>query len=92
MRRGSKPDINHAEIRDGLRSIIGKHCVKDTKDFGDGWPDLTVGFRGVNYFLEIKKDEKAKLTPMELAFSRTWGGQWARVHSLDEAMKVIGLI
>ena len=92
MRRGSKPDSNHAEIRDGLRAIIGFQCVRDTKDFGDGWPDLVCGFRGVNYFLEVKKDKKAKLTPAEFQFSQTWDGQWNRVHNLEEAMKVIGLL
>ena len=91
MRRGSKPDLNHAEIRDGLRSIIGKQCVVDIKDFGGGIGDLLVGFRGINYLLEVKKDKKATLTPAELAFKKTWEGQWNRVESLEQAMKVIGL-
>ena len=92
MKRGSKPDTNHAEIRDGLRAIIGKYAVFDCKDFGGGFPDLLVGFRGVNYLLEVKRDKKAKLTPAEVAFKMTWEGQWNRVESLDEAMRVIGLV
>lgn len=92
MKRGSRPDANHGEIRDGLRAIIGYHAVKDIKDFGGGIGDLLVGFRGQNYLLEVKPDEKATLTPAELAFMMTWGGQWNRVHNLDEAMRVIGLV
>ena len=91
MRRGSKPDLNHGEIRDGLRAIIGKQCVRDTKDVGGGLPDLMVGFQGVNYFLENKTNEKSTLTPAEEKFHSTWEGQIDIVHSLDEAMKVIGL-
>lgn len=91
MKRGSRPDLNHEEIRDGLKQIIGKQCVRDTKDIGGGFPDLVIGFRGQNYFLEVKSDENAKLTPAETAFHMTWEGQIDIVYSLDDAMKVIGL-
>ena len=92
MKRGSKPDLNHAEVRDGLRSIIGNQCVVDIKDFGGGIGDLLVGFRGVNYLLETKRNKKATLTPAEKKFHETWEGQIDIVYSLDDAMKVIGLI
>lgn len=92
MKKGSKPDTNHAEIREGLRQVLGRYSVLDTKDVGGGFPDLVVGFRGSNYFLEVKKDEKARLTPAQVAFQMTWEGQWDRVNNLDEAMQVIGLI
>ena len=91
MKRGSRPDTNHAEIRDGLRAIIGNQCVWDCKDYGGGFPDLMVGFRGVNYLLEVKSDLKAKLTIAEGRFHSTWEGQKEIVYSLDHAMKVIGL-
>ena len=90
MRRGSKPDLNHAEIRDGLRQIIGFQCVRDTKDIGSGFPDLIAGFRGKNYFLEVKQ-VGAKLTPAEIKFHQEWEGQIDIVHNLDEALKMIGL-
>lgn len=92
MKRGSRPDENHAEVRDGLRAIIGNQCVKDIKDVGMGIGDLLVGFRGRNYLLETKRDKSAKLTPAEEAFHSTWEGQIDVVYSLEDAMRVIGLL
>jgi len=91
MRRGSRPDLNHAEIRDGLRSIIGKQCVTDIKDFGGGIGDLLVGFRGKNFLLETKSNKKATLTPAEKKFHKLWEGQIDIVYCLEDAMKAIGL-
>ena len=50
---------------------------------GRGCPDLLVGYRGVNYLLEVKDGEKPKsaqkLTPDEDAWHFMWMGQVAVV-------------
>ena len=95
MRRASRTDDNHAAIRDGLRELPGI-SVADTSDVGNGYPDLTVGWMGVNYLLEIKDGNKSpsrrQLTPGQDGFHAGWAGQIDVVCNLDEALKVLGLM
>ena len=58
---------------------------------GSGFPDLIVGWKGVNYFMEVKKDKKATLTPAEKKFHESREGQIDIVYTLEDALKVIGL-
>jgi len=85
----SKPDGNQSEIVEALRavgaSVFLLHAV------GCGCPDLLVGFRGVNYLLEIKCGRHAKLTPAERRFFDVWSGYAEVVRTVDEAYAVIGV-
>jgi len=56
---------------------------------GKGCPDILVGFKGKNVLLEIKKDEKSKLTPDQVLWHRSWKGQVAVVTNVIDAVKVI---
>src|SRR5690349_11436998 len=65
-RYAAKVDENQAPIVKALREIPG--CVvKDLSRMGDGWPDLAVGYRGTNFYLEVKGKGK-KLTDAQ----RNW--------------------
>lgn len=77
-------DANHPEIRAGVEAFGGVWCPK-------GPLDGLVGFRGVNFLLEVKTS-KGQLRASQERFLAAWRGQAAVVRSLDEALKVIGAI
>jgi len=91
MRRAAKVDDNQREIVKKLRSI---GCsVRSTAAIGKGFPDLVVGYRGINYLFEVKDGSKPpsarKLTSMQKEFALTWGGSVHVVNSFDEALAVL---
>jgi hypothetical protein len=63
---------------------------------GRGFPDLVVGYRGTNYFLEVKDGRKPpshrRLTRDEQRWHSTWRGQVVVVESVDEALAAIEAI
>ena len=83
MRRAAKKDGNHNEISDGLRS--DGWSVLDLSTAGNGIPDLAVGKPGIACLVEIKRDEKAKLTPKEQAVKDRWEGPYIIATSLEDA-------
>ena len=84
----ARVDANQTEIVEALRavgaSVFLLHAV------GCGCPDLLVGFRGINYLLEIKHGRHTKLTPAEQRFFVSWNGRTEVVRTVDDAYKVIG--
>ena len=52
MRRAAKIDANQTEIVKALRQVGAS--VQSLASTGKGCPDLLVGFRGVNWLLEVK--------------------------------------
>lgn len=89
-----KVDSNHSEIVKGLRAVGA--TVRSTAAIGQGFPDIAVGYRGLNWFFEIKDGEKfpsqRKLTTAEEVFHETWRGQVSIIHSLDDALTVINSV
>ena len=63
MRRNAKVDINQPLIVKQIRALGGyvlhTHQLKNAMD-------LLVGFEGNLYIIEVKNDDKGKLTPGEL--------------------------
>lgn len=92
MRRAAKVDINQKEIVADLRTIPG--CkVTDLSKVGMGCPDILVGYRSVNYLIEIKSEwakPGQELTEMQQNWHDEWTGQKAVVWSFKEACDVIG--
>jgi Holliday junction resolvase len=89
--RAKKVDENQAELVGQLRQI---GCsVFPTHTIGKGFPDIVVGYRGVNYLFEIKDGKKSasrkKLTPDEVDFHRTWAGRVWIIENLDQALKIL---
>lgn len=88
MRRAHRVDANQARIVSALRKA--GRSVYVTSQVGQGYPDLTVGFRGRNYLLELKDPaqppSKRALTGDELEFFAEWRGQVAVVHDEQEAI------
>ena len=86
---------------DGNQSSIVKEfrkcgaSVTPTHAHGKGFPDLVVGFDGVNYLVEVKDPDqppsKQKLTPDQVKFFEGWGGQICVVKTFDDVWNLLGL-
>jgi hypothetical protein len=92
MRRAGRRDDNHREIVLALRDIPGL-SVADTANLGDGFPDLVIGYRGVNLLVEIKDGSKVpskqKLTESEQKFHNGWNGQVCVALTVDDVLNAI---
>lgn len=85
MRYAARIDANKDQVVSALRAA-GAY-VWDLK-----LPvDLLVGYNGVTILMEIKRDNKAKFTPLQRRFFEEWlGGTLCRVDSPDAALRAIG--
>ena len=78
---------------DGLRKL---GCtVQSISNIGGGCPDLLVGYRCVNYLLELKDPCQPKsgreLTIYEKEWHTIWNGQVCTVETLNDACRVLGI-
>jgi len=91
VRRAAKIDANQTEIVNALRQVGAS--VQSLASTGKGCPDLLVGFRGVNWLLEIKDGQKVKsarkLTPDQIEWHESWCGQVHVIEDIDQAIKLI---
>ena len=87
-----RTDRNHAEIINALRKIPNI-SVFSTHEVGKGFPDIVIGYKGINYLIEIKDGNKPpsarKLTEAELQFHSNWRGQIKIVNNLDEVLNLL---
>ena len=89
--RAKRVDANQPEIVAALRAI---GCsVSDTSGAGEGFTDIVVGYRGINYLIEIKDGSKPPskriLTKPQQDFHRDWRGQVAIAKNPEEAIKIV---
>jgi len=71
---------------DALRAVGA--TVTITSNVGGGYPDLSVGFRGKTYLIEVKMP-KGKLTPDQEIWHSEWQGHAAIVESVEDALVAI---
>ena len=94
MRQRAQVDSNQAEIVHALKQVGA--TVLHTHQLGHGAPDIAVGYRGINYWFEIKDGSKPpshrKLTADEQCWYSEWRGDVQIVTCVDEALRVIGAI
>lgn len=86
MRLAARKDANQNEIVKGLRKIGASVEVINKK----GFTDLVVGWRGVNYLMEVKTED-GELTDDQVKWHAEWRGQKAIVRTLGQAFNVIGV-
>ena len=90
-RIAAKVDSNQGEIVRFLRSIGAS--VASIATVGTGVPDLIVGYRGVNYLVEVKDGSKPpsqrRLTPAEEKFHAEWRGTVHIVNDTDGAYDML---
>ncbi len=86
---GAKRDKNESDIVKALRMIPGVSVVLlSAKDI----PDLLIGFREVNYLIEIKnKKGLNKVLEGQAAFRENWNGQTAVAHTLEDILGILGI-
>jgi hypothetical protein len=91
MRRAARVDSNQKKIVDALRrcgaSVLITSQLKNCFD-------ILVGYKGVNYIVEIKDGDKPisqrKLTKGEQKFCDEWqGGKYYVIESIEQALKMI---
>jgi hypothetical protein len=92
MRRAAKIDDNQTLIVTQLRRIPNL-TVAITSMIGKGFVDIIVGYKGKNYLIELKDENKPpskrKLTPGEEEFFAEWKGQVSVCKNFDEVWDVI---
>ena len=90
--RAKKIDANQNEVVKKIRSIPNV-SVAITSALGNGFPDLVIGYKGLNYLIELKDGNKTpsqrKLTPDEEKFREQWNGNYHVCNSYQEIIKVI---
>ena len=90
-RYAKRVDSNQSKIVAILRQIGASVVI--TSGLGFGFPDLIVGYRGINYFFEIKDEDKPpskrKLTPDQCIFRAEWQNQYHVILNADEAIAII---
>ena len=91
MRKAAKIDANQTEIVCALRAAGA--TVQSLAATGKGCPDLLVGYKGINYLLEIKDGKKTpseqRLTPDQIHWHLHWGGMVHVVKNTEEALKIL---
>jgi hypothetical protein len=85
--RAKKVDTNQPELTEKLRKL--GFSVFITSDLGKGYPDINVGWKGLNFLIEIKPDDKARLTKREQNFFDTWQGQVDKCVNVDDVIEAI---
>jgi len=80
-------DANQPAIVRALRDIGAS--VQHLHMVGHGCPDILVGYRGVNYLMEIKSDEKASFTDDEIKWRQEWFGNMFVVTSPEQAIEIV---
>ncbi len=79
-------DTNQRAITLALRQVGAS--VQPLHTIGRGCPDLLIGFRGINFLLELKIPGN-KLTSDEVEWHETWRGQVRIISTIDEVFKLI---
>lgn len=89
-----KTDANHKKLIDMLRKIPNI-SVFSTHTIGKGFPDIVIGYKGLNYLIEIKDGNKPpsarKLTEDEVKFHSQWKGQINVVENFGDLIKILNL-
>lgn len=79
MFRRYRSDLNQSQIVKDLRAIGASVCV--VSQYGIGF-DLLVGYRGLNYLVEVKRDEKHHLTDNEKKLQEQWRGMYLVIKDI----------
>lgn len=93
MRKAAKTDSNQNEVVTALRAIGAS--VQSLAATGKGVPDLLVGYRGINYLMEVKDGNKVpsaqKLTIDQEHWHSLWRGSVHIVNSTNQALKILNV-
>jgi hypothetical protein len=89
--RSAKVDANQDQIVQALRAAGA--TVQSLARMGKGCPDLLVGFRAMNYLIEIKDGRRPpseiRLTPDQTKWHGEWAGRVHIAYCVDDALVII---
>ena len=83
-----RSDDNTFLIKDHLDNIPGI-SYKFVSQV-DGFVDMVVGWRGINYLWELKSD-KGKLSKSQKDFHLQWSGTISVIRTIEDADKALGI-
>lgn len=87
-----RTDANQKQIVEMVRKLPGA-SITSTHIIGKGFPDLVIGYKGINYLIELKDGSKPKsqkkLTPDEVEFHMKWNGQIAICENFEDILKIL---
>jgi hypothetical protein len=87
-----RTDANQKHIVEMVRKLPGA-SITSTHIIGKGFPDLVIGYKGINYLIELKDGAKPKsqkkLTPDEVEFHLKWNGQIAICENFEDILKIL---
>ena len=89
LRFNARTDKNQEELIKAIQAIGGTVIILAARK--KGTPDLLVGFRGVNYLIEVKTD-KGVLGDAQKQFLRDWRGQVNVARNLEDVLRIIGAL
>lgn len=81
MRYKGKVDSNQQMIVRALRHVGASVYI--TSNVGAGFPDLVVGWRGMNFLIEVKT-RSGTHTKDQLQFIKDWQGQVVTCRDLED--------
>jgi hypothetical protein len=84
VRHATRRDSNHDPIKAVFEYMLGG-CVTDCSTSGNGEGDLFASYGLYGAFVEIKRDDKATLTPDQVKFHRLHSGCVFRVETIEQA-------
>ncbi len=94
-RRAAKVDANQSDIVADLRSIPGVTVALDHDD-------LFIGYRGRNYWFEVKNPDTVSpvtgepwpsaLKKSQVDLRKTWAGHYSVVWTLEQILIEIGIL
>lgn len=91
MRRAASVDANQSQLVQAARRLGAS--VQPLHRVGQGCPDLLIGFRGLNFVIEVKDGDKIpsqrRLTPDEQRWHDGWCGQVCVVESVDQLIRLL---
>jgi len=90
MRKIGRVDSNQKQLVKELRAMGASVAI--TSNIGNGFVDIVVGYKNVNYLFEIKDGDKPpsqrKLTEDEERFFISWEGNCHVVKNIDDCLVV----
>ncbi len=89
MRYAAKVDQSQQAIVEALRKVGA--TVEPLFRVGGGCPDLLIGYRGVNYLIEVKTPREGVLTEYQTAWLARWAGTAKVCETVESALKIIGV-
>jgi hypothetical protein len=85
----ARADNNQKEITEKLVKIPGLSQFDVHRQ--PGFCDKIIGYRGINYLIEIKS-KNGKLSESQKEFHGNWNGKIHVVYSFEEILTILGIL